>query len=117
MASIHSHPISIDQPRSFVLPSVEDVTTPIHNNTNPVAPVNAPYVPIDTYWPQFLTVLRLQVPNSWCPGYSDGELNYGEIVALDFAKPHEAYFQLLLHDDKENAQDGEDMQSSYFAMR
>ena len=113
----HSRPIPIDQPRIFVLPSVEDVTTPIHNGVNPVALVHSPDVPMDTYWSQSLTGLRLQVPNSWWPGYNDGELNSGEIVALDFAKPHEAYFQLLLDDDKENAQDGEDMQSSYFAMR
>ena len=117
MAPKHLRPIPNDQPQSFVLPSVEDVTTPIHNDVNPVAPVHAPNVPIDTDWDQSFTGLRLQVRNIWWPGYSDGGLNSGEIVALNFAKPHEAYFQLLLDDDKENSQDGEDMQSSYFAMR
>ena len=100
MAPRHSRPSPIDQPRSFFLPGVEDVTTPIHNDANPVAPVHAPYVPIDTYWSQSLTVLSLQVPNSWWPVYSDGELISGEILALGFANPHEAYFQLLLDDDK-----------------
>ena len=92
----HSH----QSTRSFFLPRVEDVTTNIQNNGNPVAPVHAPDVTIDTYWAQSLTGLRIQVPDSWWPGYSDGEINSGEIVALDFAKPHEAYFQLLLYDDK-----------------
>ena len=55
MAQRHSRPIPIDQPQSFVLPSVEDVTTPIHNDANPVAPVHAPDVPIDTDWAQSLT--------------------------------------------------------------
>ena len=85
------------------------MTTNIQNNGNPVAPVHAPDVTIDTYWAQSLTGLRIQVPDSWWPGYSDGELNSGEIVALDFAKPHEAYFQLLLDYYKENAQDREDV--------
>ena len=93
------------------------MTTPIHNNANPVAPLYTPDVPIDTDWDQLITLLRLQGSNSWCPGYSDGEFNSSEIVALNFAKPHETYFQLLLHDDKDNAQDGDYMQSSYLAMR
>ena len=65
MAPRHFRPSPIDQPRSFFLPSVEDVTTSIHNDVNTVAPAHAPDVPIDTDWAQLLTRIRLQVRNSW----------------------------------------------------
>ena len=53
--------------------------------------------PIDQEWAQSLIVICLQVPQSWCPGYSGSELYNGAVRDLDFSYERIRYF--LFEDD------------------
>ena len=43
--------------------------------------------------------LRLNVPNSWWPGFVDGGLNRGRIAAVNLDVPNEYYFEVELDDE------------------
>jgi hypothetical protein len=42
-----------------------------------------PHVPIDSEWAEILVGLRLNIPNKWWPGFSDGGINRGKIAAIN----------------------------------
>jgi hypothetical protein len=55
--------------------------------------------PIDSEWAEALVGLRLNVPNSWWPGFVDGGLNRGRIAAVNLGAPNEFYFEVELDDE------------------
>jgi hypothetical protein len=55
--------------------------------------------PIDLEWAEALVGLRLNVPNSWWPGFVDGGLNRGQIAAVNLDAPNEYYFKVELDDE------------------
>ncbi len=55
--------------------------------------------PIDSEWAETLVGLRLNVPNSWWPGFVDGGLNRGRIAAVNLDALNEYYFEVKLDDE------------------
>ena len=55
--------------------------------------------PIDSEWAEALVGLRLNVPNSWWPGFVDGGLNRGRIAAVNLDALNEYYFEVKLDDE------------------
>ena len=55
--------------------------------------------PIDLEWAKALVGLRLNVPNSWWPGFVDGGLNRGRIAAVNLGTPNEFYFEVELDNE------------------
>ena len=68
-----------------------------------MAPRHSRPIPIDTAWAQSITGLRLSFPEHWWPGYSIDGLHPGAIVAVNFNQANQAYFQLLLDSDRDDA--------------
>ena len=58
--------------------------------------------PINSEWAEALVGLRLNVPNSWWPGYVDSGVNRGRIAAVNLGATNEYYFKVEL-DDKPGA--------------
>jgi hypothetical protein len=57
------------------------------------------HIPIDSKWAETLVGLRLNIPNSWWPGFVDGGLNQGQIAAINFDALNTYYFELKLGDE------------------
>ena len=57
------------------------------------------HIPIDSEWAEALVGLRLNVPNSWWPGFVDGGLNRGRIAAVNLGALNEFYFEVKLDDE------------------
>ena len=53
----------------------------------------------DAEWAETLVGLRLNVPNSWWPGFVDGGLNRGRIAAVNLGAPNKFYFEVELDDE------------------
>ena len=54
------------------------------------------HIPINLEWAETLVGLRLNVPNSWWPGFFDGGINQGWIVTINFENVF--YFKVELND-------------------
>jgi hypothetical protein len=57
------------------------------------------HIPIDSEWAEALVGLRLNIPNSWWPGFVDGGLNRGRIAAINFDALNAYYFEVELDDE------------------
>jgi hypothetical protein len=58
-----------------------------------------PHVPIDLEWVETLAGLRLNIPNKWWPGFSNGGINRGKIAAINYNPPSLNYFEVELDDE------------------
>jgi hypothetical protein len=58
-----------------------------------------PHVPIDSEWAETLIGLRLNIPNKWWPGFSDGGINRGKIAAINYNPSSSYYFEVELDDE------------------
>ncbi len=54
------------------------------------------HIPIDSEWAEALVFLRLNVLNSWWPGFIDGDLNRGRIASINLDAPNAFYFEVEL---------------------
>jgi hypothetical protein len=72
--------------------------TPHNQQTLLIAmpPTFAQHIPIDSEWAEALVGLRLNVPNSWWPGFVDDGLNRGRIAAVNLDAPNAFYFEVEL---------------------
>ena len=82
-----------------------------------MAPIFPRPLPIDTEWAQSLVGLKMSVPTSWWQGCDGDDLNQGTIAAVDFTQSNQRYFQLLLGDDKDDANEDGDLRGLYYPMR
>jgi hypothetical protein len=57
------------------------------------------HIPIDSEWVEALVGLRLNIPNSWWPGFVDGGLNRGQIAAINFDTLNTYYFEVELNNE------------------
>ncbi len=58
-----------------------------------------PHIPIDSEWAETLVGLRLNIPNKWWPGFSDGGINRGKIAAINYNPLSSYYFEIELDDE------------------
>jgi hypothetical protein len=57
------------------------------------------HIPIDSEWAEALVGLRLNVPNSWWPGFVDDGLNRGRIAAINLDALNAFYFEVELDNE------------------
>jgi len=62
-------------------------------------PTFVQHIPIDSEWAEALVGLRLNVPNSWWPGFVDDGLNRGRISAINLHAPNAFYFEVELDNE------------------
>jgi len=62
-------------------------------------PTFVQHIPIDSEWAEALVGLRLNVPNSWWPGFVDDGLNRGRIAAINLDVPNAFYFEVELDNE------------------
>jgi len=62
-------------------------------------PTFVQHIPIDSEWVGALVGLRLNVPNSWWPGFVDDGLNRGRIAAINLDAPNAFYFEVELNNE------------------
>ena len=60
-------------------------------------PTFVQHIPINSEWAEALVGLRLNVPNSWWPGFVDDGLNRGRIAAINLDTPNAFYFEVELN--------------------
>ncbi len=58
-----------------------------------------PHVPIDSGWAETLVGLRLNIPNKWWPGFSNGGINRGKIAAINYDPLSLYYFKVELNNE------------------
>jgi hypothetical protein len=58
-----------------------------------------PHFPIDSEWAETLIGLRLNIPNKWWPGFSDGGINRGKIAAINYDPSSSFYFEVELNNE------------------
>jgi hypothetical protein len=75
--------------------------TPHNQQTLLIAmpPTFVQHIPINSEWAEALVGLRLNVPNSWWPGFVDDGLNRGRIAAINLDAPNAFYFEVELDKD------------------
>ena len=75
--------------------------TPHNQQTLPIAmpPTFVQHIPIDSEWAEALVGFRLNVPNSWWPGFVDDGLNRGRIAAINLDAPNAFYFEVELDNE------------------
>jgi hypothetical protein len=75
--------------------------TPHNQQTLLIAmpPTFVQHIPINSEWAEALVGLRLNVPNSWWPGFVDDGLNRGRIAAINLDAPNAFYFEVELDNE------------------
>ena len=62
-------------------------------------PTFVQHIPIDSEWAEAFVGLRLNVPNSWWPGFVGDGLNRGRNAAINLDAPNSFYFEVELDNE------------------